>query len=232
MHHVIYSPFPDGSFKTDIEVYARQKRLRTDGKAKQYHVKVHDPATPLTLASFGMDIRLYVMGHGDKGDNGQMVGDELHKHQPPTSYGGNDKRRYFSKQFQFSKGGFFRYSLTPYELVEILQWDGLQKGAREVRLFACEAAKDSDCFAYKFADAMADPEAYPGTKVFGYKGKLSFGTGTKRADVEGTLNLESAKRQMVEVTKSSMPKSSIGEFDDLLAELNGLMGSFGKPAVS
>jgi hypothetical protein len=50
--------------------------------------------------------------------------------------------------------------------------------------------------------------------------------------VEGTLNLESAKRQMVEVTKSSMPKSSIGEFDDLLAELNGLMGSFGKPAVS
>jgi hypothetical protein len=224
MNYVIYSPFPDDSFRDDILLYAKAKLARSDGKSKQYWVRYHDPRQKGALLGLGTDIRLYVMGHGDLGDKTQLVGGTDHWDKPPETFASG---RSYS---QCMLKAYYRYFYTPEALVDVLHWDGLQKYAHDVRLYACIAAKDSDSFAYQFAGEMAKNEHYPGTRVYGYTGDLHFDGGRKRTNEFGKDDIFSAKKLMVEVTggvrKNPLAAAAAEPvsdgFDDLLSMLGGL----------
>jgi len=222
MNYVIYSPFPDNSFRDDMLWYAQAKLKRGDGKAKQYWVRYHNPEQKGALLGLGTDIRLYVMGHGDLGDKTQLVSGTDHWDKPPVTLASG------LKYSRCMLKAYYRYFYTPDALVDVLHWDGLQKYALEVRLFACIAAKDPHSFAYQFAREMAKNGHYPGTRVYGYAGDLHFDRGRKLTNEYGKQDIFSAKKLMVEVTGGATKNPMTAEepvadgFDDILSMLAGL----------
>jgi hypothetical protein len=206
MDYVFFHPFADSqqfvSDETingcmDFAAYVKQKSKRTDGKAKTYVQIAHNPYSGGGLKAYGTDVMLYVCGHGDKNAN-QLVGMTSHSSEPLVNVG-NSKVDYCSTKFASG----WRYALLAGDLIKVLQWEGLNREVKEIRLWACRG------YASDFAKLLAalchegnekEPAPFPKAKIMAYDGDVSFGTGGhKECTIDGQMNTSKAKGLLKEV---------------------------------
>lgn len=181
MNYVFFHPFADSrdflSDETingcmDFKTYIEQKAKRTDGKAKTYLNRAHNPETGGVLAEFGSNLRLYVCGHGDK-DESQLVGQTSHNQELAHAVGSSGIY-YDSGKFRSSTDVItYRYVLLPGALIDVLKWEKLNQEIEEICLWACRSLKSK--FATVFASFCKDD--FPRATIKAYEGDISFGIG-------------------------------------------------------
>jgi hypothetical protein len=202
MHVIFFHPFADSKAFVgdetingcmDFAVYLKKKAEknaeRVTPKDKSYINVAHDPEKGATLKGYGADSLIYICGHGDR-DADALVGMTSYEKQPPTTVG-KSGITYYSRKYRER----FRYVLLAHEILEVLKFEGLSQGIREIRFWACRGA--SSTFAPLFAYLCKDD--FPNAKICAYDGDLTFSGGHKMITPVGTLEIIAARNKLQEV---------------------------------
>lgn len=193
MRNVVwYSPFLDGSFKSDIELHVKKCNARAHKQKKAYYGVQATLGSSKQLTRFGKNLRLYVIGHGDFsskyiiGETSKIADLDLSMHVKGYS-------NYMMK-----------LALTPQQLCDKLMEEEPHPKA-EIRIWACLGARGMNNFASEFAKLYC--HWYPTAKVFGYSGYMLLAGGHKRGQIVKDEDIASspAKKFMLDVTPKSTP---------------------------
>ena len=200
MNVVWYSPFPDGSFKNDVQEFLTNVRTHiTPKQPKHYCFRDYQPTQKDQLAKVPRGTRLYIIGHCDR-SAGYLSGD---KAAPGPAPG-----------FSHVNG---RLALTPEQLADVLTFkEDIGTSISQIKVWACIGARGTGSFVEQFASIALD--RWPWIEVFGYMDYMVLSrTGKKRGAIEQDADSRPASKSKVNLTKKLRAKNNapdLGELDE------------------